>query len=143
VIVGDSFHNIIDGFAIATSFLASIPLGIITALAIAAHEIPKEISDFIILLRGGMKVKKAIIVNMLAGLAAMIGAFLTLLMSQIVEKNIGYLLSFTAGMFIYLASSTIIPELQHAYLTERKWHQGVFFLVGVLAVFFIIQILHV
>lgn len=143
VLFGDGFHNFIDGFAIASSFLVSVPLGITTALAVAAHEIPQEISDFVILLRSDIGVKKAVIYNVLSGLTAMVGALIALFISDIIEAYLGLILAFTAGMFIYIAASDIIPELQHLYLKDRKSHEAIFFIVGILAVFVTIKLLHV
>lgn len=143
IIFGDGFHNFIDGFVIATSFLVSIPLGITTAFAVAAHEIPQEISDFTILLRSNLGAKKAIIFNILSGLVAIAGALVALLIADTIKPYLGLVLAFTAGMFIYISASNIIPELQHIYLKERKWHQAIYFVVGILVVFLTIQILHV
>lgn len=143
IIFGDSFHNFIDGFAIASSFLVSIPLGITTSLAVAAHEIPQEISDFVILLRSDLGVKKAIIFNILSGLTAIAGALIALFVAAWIAPYLGLVLAFTAGMFIYIAGSDIIPELQHMYLKDRESHQAVFFVIGILTVFITIQLLHV
>ncbi len=143
VLFGDAFHNFIDGFVIASSFLVSIPLGITTSLAVAAHEIPQEISDFVLLLRSDLGVKKAIIFNVLSGLTAIAGAIIALFISGLIGAYLGLILAFTAGMFIYIAGSNIIPELQHIYLKERESHQAIFFVVGILAVFVTIQLLHV
>lgn len=143
ILFGDGFHNFIDGFVIATSFLVSIPLGIITAFAVAAHEIPQEISDFTILLRSNLGARKAILFNILSGLTAIAGALIALFTADLIKPYLGLVLAFTAGMFIYIAACDIIPELQHIYLKERNWHQAIFFVIGILAVFLTIQILHV
>lgn len=143
ILFGDSFHNFIDGFVIATSFLVSIPLGITTAFAVAAHEIPQEISDFSVLLRSDLGAKKAIIFNIFSGLTAIVGAVIALFLSTTIEPYLGLILAFTAGMFIYIAACNIIPELQHIYLKERNWHQAIFFVIGIFAVFLTIQLLHV
>ncbi len=143
ILFGDAFHNFIDGFVIAGSFLVSIQLGIVTALAVAAHEIPQEISDFTILLRNGLGAKKAIIYNILSGLTALAGALIAIFLSSVIEPYLGLVLAFTAGMFIYIAASSIIPELQHIYLKERNWHQAILFVVGILVVYLTTQLLHV
>lgn len=141
VLFGDGFHNFIDGFVIATSFMVSVPLGITTSLAVAAHEIPQEISDFTLLLRSDLGAKKAIVFNILSGLTALIGAVLALFMAGFIEPYLGLILAFTAGMFVYIAASDIIPELQHIYLTERKSHQAIFFIVGIATVYLSIKFL--
>lgn len=143
ILFGDGFHNFIDGFAIASSFLVSVPLGITTAFAVAAHEIPQEISDFTILLRSGLSAKKVIIFNVLSGLTALIGAVLALFISNLIASYLGLILAFTSGMFVYIAASDIIPELQHLYLRDRKSHQAIFFVIGIIAVYLTIQLLHV
>lgn len=143
ILFGDGFHNFIDGFVIATSFLVSIPLGITTAFAVAAHEIPQEISDFTILLRSNLGAKKAITFNIISGFTAIIGALIALFMADSIKPYLGLILAFTSGMFIYIAASDIIPELQHIYLKERKWHKAIFFVIGIVTVFLTIQILQV
>ncbi len=142
ILLGDGAHNFIDGFVIAGSFLVSTELGIVTAIAVAAHEIPQEISDFTILLRSGMKVSQAVAFNILSGLTALVGAVLTIFLSETIEPLLGLILAFTGGMFIYIAAASLIPELQHLYIKERKWHQAAYFLVGIIAVFLTIEFLH-
>ena len=110
---GDSIHNFIDGIAIAASFLVNIPLGIITALAVAAHEIPQEIGDFSILLHKGVDRKKVLLLNLLSSLAAIVGAVLTFFMADFVTGLLPGFLSVTAGFFIYIAASDLIPEIHH------------------------------
>lgn len=113
IIVGDSVHNFIDGVVIAATFLVSIPLGIVTTLAVAAHEIPQEIGDFGILLHKGMKRKKIILVNIFSALTALLGALLAFWLGERVEASLPILLSITAGFFIYIAASDLIPEIHH------------------------------
>ncbi|MBI2034613.1 MAG: ZIP family metal transporter [Candidatus Levybacteria bacterium] len=116
VIVGDTVHNFIDGVAIAATFLVSIPVGVLTSLAVAAHEIPQEIGDFGILLHKGMKRKKIIVVNVLSALSAMFGAILTFYFGSNLTFLLPRLMAITAGFFIYIAASDLIPEIHH----ERK-----------------------
>lgn len=142
ILVGDGLHNFIDGFVIATSFLVSIPLGITTTIAVAAHEIPQEISDFTILLKNGVKPAQAIVFNIASGLAAIVGAILALVLTDVIASSLGFFLAFTAGMFVYIGGSSLIPELQHLYQKDRRWHQAVFFVVGILAVYLTIKLLH-
>ena len=113
IIIGDSVHNFIDGVVIAATFLVSIPLGIVTTLAVAAHEIPQEIGDFGILLHKGLKRKKVLLVNILSALAAVIGALITFWIGEQIETSIPMLLAITAGFFIYIAASDLIPEIHH------------------------------
>jgi len=111
VVLGDSIHNLIDGMIIAATFIASIPLGIVTTIAVAAHEIPQEIGDFAILLHEGLSRKKVLMLNFISALAALLGAFLVLLLGEFVENFIPFALSLTAGFFIYIAAADIIPDI--------------------------------
>lgn len=113
IIAGDSVHNFIDGVVIAATFLVSIPLGIVTTLAVAAHEIPQEIGDFGILFHKGMKRKKIILVNILSALTAILGALLSFWLGKRIEVFLPIFLSITAGFFIYIAASDLIPEIHH------------------------------
>ena len=113
IIAGDSVHNFIDGVVIAATFLVSIPLGIVTTLAVAAHEIPQEIGDFGILLHKGLNRKKVLLVNILSALTALLGALITFWIGERIEPSIPILLSITAGFFIYIAASDLIPEIHH------------------------------
>ena len=110
---GDAFHNLIDGMIIGASFSVSIPIGITTTLAVILHEIPQEIGDFGILVHGGFSVRKALVFNFLCSLTAILGALISLLVGPHVEGYSLYLLPITAGGFIYIAGSDLIPELQH------------------------------
>jgi len=113
IIIGDTVHNFIDGVVIAATFMVSIPLGIATTFAVAAHEIPQEIGDFGLMLHKGLKKKKIILINILSAAAAFAGAILTYLLGDVLEKYIAIFLSLTAGFFIYIASSDLIPEIHH------------------------------
>lgn len=113
IILGDSVHNFIDGIAIGATFLVSIPLGIITSLAVAAHEIPQEIGDFGILLHKGMGRKKVLMVNFYSALTALVGALISFLLGERIEASLPILLAITAGFFIYIAASDLIPEIHH------------------------------
>lgn len=113
IIAGDSVHNFIDGVVIAATFLVSIPLGIVTALAVAAHEIPQEIGDFGILLHKGLRRKKVLFVNIFSALTAIAGALISFWVGERIETSIPILLAVTAGFFIYIAASDLIPEIHH------------------------------
>lgn len=113
VVVGDSVHNFIDGVVIAATFMVNIPLGIVTALAVAAHEIPQEIGDFGILLHKGVKRNKVLFLNVLSAFTAIVGALITFWIGERIEMAIPVLLSITAGFFIYIAASDLIPEIHH------------------------------
>lgn len=110
ILVGDGIHNLVDGVLIGAAFMADIHLGIMTSLAVAAHELPQELGDFVILLNSGMRPAKALILNMLTGLTTVIGALLAWgLLSQ---AWLPYALAIAAASFIYVAVADLIPGLQ-------------------------------
>ena len=111
-LIGDCFHNFIDGLLIAGSYIASIPLGISTTLAVILHEIPQELGDFGVLIYAGFSKKKALFLNFLTALTAFLGVILALLLSNVIPNLTSFLLPFTAGGFIYIAGSDLIPELK-------------------------------
>lgn len=111
-LVGDGFHNFIDGMIIAGAFLASIPLGITTTLAVILHEIPQEMGDFGVLIHGGFGRKKALLMNFAASVGAVLGAIVILLLNTKVAAISSFIVPFTAGGFIYIAGSDLIPEMK-------------------------------
>lgn len=113
IIVGDSVHNFIDGVVIAATFMVSIPLGIVTTLAVAAHEIPQEIGDFGILLHKGLRRRKILLVNIFSAFSAVVGAVLAFGLGENLEVSLPILLALTSGFFIYIAASDLIPEIHH------------------------------
>lgn len=130
IVVGDTVHNAIDGVAIGAAFLVSIPLGIATTIAVAAHEIPQEIGDFGILLGKGMKRKKVLIVNILSSLATLVTALLTFALAGSIAAAVPVLLAVVAGCFIYIAAADIIPDI-HEQPHKRANIQAVLLLVGI------------
>ncbi len=112
ILFGDGIHNFVDGMVIAASYLVSIPLGIATTVAVALHEIPQEIGDFGVLVHSGWEVKKALLFNFLSAITGFLGVFLVLLLSSEITGLISFLIPFTAGNFIYVAGSDLLPELE-------------------------------
>lgn len=112
ILVADGVHNFIGGLAIGSAFLVDIKLGVITWLAAAAHELPQEIGDFGILIHGGWKKMKALVVNFISALTIVVGGLVAYLLAG--KFSIIYLLAFAAGNFIYIASSDLIPEIKHS-----------------------------
>jgi len=132
-LVGDAVHNLFDGMIVAASFAVSVHIGITTALAVILHEIPQEIGDFGILVYGGIPVKKALFYNFLSALTAILGAVLTLILASQVRDFALYLVPVTAGGFLYIAGSDLIPELHkgdHVKISTSLW-QFFFILLGV------------
>jgi zinc and cadmium transporter len=111
VIVGDAFHTFTDGAVIAAAVLTSIPLGLTTALAVAAHEIPQEVGDVAILLRAGYSRWRARTLNVLAGAGGILGAASMMVAGHIVPQAMPYVLAFAAGNFLYVAMADLIPGL--------------------------------
>ncbi len=109
---GDSVHNLIDGLIVGGSYVASIPLGIATTVAVIFHEIPQEIGDFGVLIYGGFGKRKALTFNFLTALTAVIGAIIALAVGSAIEGFVPLLIPFAAGNFIYIAGSDLIPELR-------------------------------
>jgi zinc and cadmium transporter len=130
-LVGDGVHNMIDGMVIGASYLVSIPLGLTTTLAIVLHEIPQEIGDFGILLHGGFTVKKALFFNFLSALTAVIGAILSLAIGPHVQGYAEALVPITAGGFIYIAGTDLLPELHQDVKLNRSLLQLVLVLMGI------------
>jgi zinc and cadmium transporter len=130
VLIGNTLHNFIDGVVIAATFLVSPALGVATTLAVAGHEIPKEVADFGILLSSHFSRSNALLLNFISGLAAMMGAAWCFLFAGLVERRMSWILAATAGMFIYIAASDLLPELHRSH-TRREWSTAVPFFVGV------------
>ena len=112
VLVGDSIHNFCDGVIIAAAFLADVRLGVMTALAIVAHEIPQEVGDYIVLLNAGFTRAKALLFNALSGLAAVVGGVLGYLVVEPWRELFPYLLVVAASSFVYIAVADLLPQLQ-------------------------------
>lgn len=118
-LIGDGVHNFIDGMLIAASFVQDTRLGIATTIAVAAHELPQELGDFAILVYGGFGRTKALLLNLLSGLIAVIGALVAYYQMHHVVWLKDFLIPFTAGGFVYLALVDMVPEL-HRKTCGRK-----------------------
>lgn len=134
LILGDSLHNLLDGVAITASFLISVPVGIVTAIAVAAHEIPTEIGEFSVMLQAGWNRMRVLLTNAASSLMTVVGALLTYLFRENLEGSVGYLLAFTAGIFIYISLSDLIPEIHHKTRKDSAWHVLSLLLTGIVIV---------
>lgn len=143
IIAGDTVHNALDGVAIAAAFLVSVPTGIVTTFAVAAHEIPQEIGDFGLLLSKGLKRKKVLIINVASSLATVAAAVITYALGSDDKLPIGLLLGMSAGFLLYIALSDIIPTI-HAKTDASKLIQvqTILLLLGVMAVGLAVQLAH-
>ncbi len=128
---GDGLHNFLDGLVIAASFMVSLRLGAITTLAIIMHEIPQELGDFGILVYGGFSKRKALLYNFFSALLAMIGAFVGYLIADITVGFSTVILPLTAGGFIYIATSDLIPEIHKEANLKRSSLAFFAFLLGI------------
>lgn len=123
VIIGDAFHNFIDGAIIAAAVLTSVPLGINTAIAIAAHEIPQEVGDFAILLHSGYSRKRAMVLNIASGAAGIAGALLGYSMVSVLPHVRPYVLAFSSASMLYIAMSDLIPDLHRGTVDRNSLRQ--------------------
>lgn len=128
-LIGDGIHNLIDGMVITTAFLVSVPLGIVSTIAVIFHELPQEIGDFGILVFGGLSKKRALLFNFLSALTAFVGVALVFFLIEI-EGFSGFLISISAGGFIYLAASEILPELKKEQNFKKNIIQFILFILG-------------
>ena len=130
-LIGDGLHNFIDGLIIAASFTVDLKLGLVTVLAVISHEIPQEISDFGVLLYGGFTKMKALMYNFFSALLAVVGAFLGFFLFSFIENITPFMLAFTAGGFIYIAASDLIPELNKEKNIWKSLGTFFIFLLGI------------
>jgi len=133
ILAGDAGHNFVDGFAIAAAFLASIPLGISTSLAVIAHEIPQELGDFAILLESGYSRSRALSLNLLSSVGTLPGALIAYFALSSLGKVIPYVLAISAASFIYIAAADLIPGL-HKHDPRSGIHQLILMLSGIATV---------
>lgn len=143
IVIGDTVHNALDGIAIAAAFLISVPTGIVTTIAIAAHEIPQEIGDFALLLSKGMKRRKVVLVNILSSLATTAVAVLVFTLGKTNELPLGVLLGLSAGFLLYVALSDLIPTIHEKTSNKRLFElQPLLMILGALVVALSIQFAH-
>lgn len=136
-LIGDGLHNLIDGMIIAGSFLIDIRLGVITTIAIISHEIPQEIGDFGVLVHAGYKIKKALWFNFLSGLFSILGAIIAIIIGFYMDGFLNFIIPITAGGFIYIASSDLIPELKKDTKISKTLKQLLGILIGLSLMIFL------
>ena len=133
VLFSDGLHNLIDGIIIGVSFIASIPLGIATTIAVILHEIPQEVGDFTVLLHAGYDKKRALWLNFLSALCAVFGVIIAFVLGEMGEGFAIWILPIAAGGFIYIAVADLIPELQKTKEIAYSILQIIAVVLGVLA----------
>jgi zinc and cadmium transporter len=134
-LIGDLIHNFIDGLIIAVSFISGTSIGLVSTLAIALHEIPQEIGDFAVLIHSGFSKKKALLLNFLISLTALLGAIIGYLFSVQTTAISSSLLPMAAGSFIYIAASDLIPEIRKHTESEKGITTFFFFILGILLMY--------
>ena len=142
ILVGDTFHNFVDGVLIAAAFLTDVHLGIVTAIAVAAHEIPQEVGDFAILLHGGFTRTKALAYNVLASLTTVIGGVLAYFSLTELQSIVPYVLAIAASSFIYIAVADLIPGLHKRLAPRATLEQLLLIGAGVIVIHFAHATLH-
>lgn len=130
-LIGDGFHNFIDGLVIGAAYLVSVPVGIATTLAVVFHEIPQEIGDFGVLLHGGFSTKEALSLNLVTAGSAIAGVLLVFVLGNWISSLTVWLIPFAAGVFLYIAGSGLIPELHKEVEWKKSAVQLVCFVLGI------------
>ncbi len=133
VLLSDGVHNFIDGIIIAASFTVSAPVGIATTIAVILHEIPQEIGDFAVLLHSGYAKTRALWLNFLSAITAILGAVVFFVLGEVAETASAYFIPIAAGGFIYIAVADLIPELHKTVKVKNSLFQLVAVALGVLA----------
>ncbi len=131
ILIGDAFHNFVDGVLIAAAFTQSIPLGIVTATAIVAHEIPQEVGDYLVLLHSGMSRMKALAFNLLSSMATLVGAVGAYFALASISGAVPYLLCIAAASMIYVAVADLIPGLHRRAELSATIQQVVLISAGI------------
>jgi zinc and cadmium transporter len=131
VLIGDAFHNFIDGAIICAAVLTSVPLGINTAIAVAAHEIPQEVGDVAILLAAGYSRGRALLLNLVSGASGIVGALIAFVAVEIVPGIRPYVLAFSSASLIYIAMSDLIPDLHRGQVDANAPRQVALIAAGI------------
>jgi zinc and cadmium transporter len=142
IIVGDAVHNLVDGVLIAAAFMTDVDLGIVTALAVATHEIPQEIGDFAILLNSGYSRGRALFFNVLASMATLVGALIAYYSLQSMQSALPYILAIAASSFIYIAVADLIPGLHKKTELIETIQQVTLIALGVATIYWAHSTLH-
>lgn len=142
VMIGDTVHNFVDGILIGAAFLTDIHLGVVTAIAVTAHEIPQELGDFAVLLHSGFSRIQALVFNVLSGFATVAGALIAYYGLQDLQHVLPYALAIAASSFIYVAVADLIPGLHRRMELNATVQQVVLIAAGVLTIYIADSSLH-
>lgn len=135
VLIGDGFHNVLDGVLIAAAFMIDVHLGVVTALAVFAHEIPQEVGDLAILLHSGMSRARALTLNLLTSLTSVIGGLIAYFAFAQIERLLPYAVVIAAASFLYIAVADLIPGLHRRVDAGSGVRQFVFIVLGVAVIY--------
>jgi len=138
ILVSDGFHNFIDGVIIGASYLVSVPVGIASTVAILLHEIPQEIGDFGVLLHAGYPRRRALVLNFVSALLAVLGTLLVFLVGESAGEFVELFVPFSAGVFIYIAASDLVPELHKRHSLKSTVAELLVLALGVLAMYLLL-----
>ncbi len=142
ILIGDTFHNFVDGVLIAAAFLADTQLGIVTALAIVAHEVPQEVGDFLILLHSGYSKRQAFALNLLSSAAMVVGGVLAYFALQTMEQWIGTLISLATASMLYVAVADLIPGLHRRPEIRATIQQVTLIALGIATIWLVGEVAH-
>ncbi len=142
ILIGDTFHNFVDGVLIAAAFMADVKLGLVTAIAIIAHEVPQEVGDFLILLHSGYTKRHAFILNLISSAAMVLGGILAFYALQAMEQWIGTLLALAAASMIYVAVADLIPGLHRRPEIGATVQQVALIALGIATIWFVGELVH-
>jgi zinc and cadmium transporter len=142
ILLGDGLHNFVDGVLIAAAFLTDFHLGVVTAIAVATHEIPQEVGDFVVLLQGGLGRKKALLFNILSSLTTVVGALLAYAFLADVRQLLPYVLAIAASSFIYIAVADLIPGLHKRTHIREGIIQFLLICAGIMTIYLAHSTMH-
>jgi len=142
ILIGDGIHNLVDGVLIAAAFLTDVKLGIVTSIAVTAHEIPQEVGDFAVLLNSGYSRARALAYNVLSSLTTIVGGVIAYFSLSLAQGAVPYVLAVAASSFIYIAVADLIPGLHQRPEVSATLHQAVLIGCGVGVILLVQLILH-
>jgi zinc and cadmium transporter len=142
ILIGDGFHNVLDGVLIAAAFLTDVHLGVVTAIAVTAHEIPQEVGDLAILLHGGMSRVRALSLNLLTSVTSVIGGVIAYFLLDDMTHVLPYALAIAASSFLYIAVADLIPGLHRRVDPGSSAKQFLFIVLGVAVIYVSHRIAH-
>lgn len=142
IMIGDTFHNFVDGVLIAAAFLANVELGVVTALAIIAHEVPQEVGDFLILLHSGYTKAQALLLNMLSGAAMIAGGVLAYFALQTMQQWIPSLIGLAVASMLYVSVADLIPGLHRRPEIQATVQQVILIALGVATIWLVGELAH-